>query len=170
MSPGGRDGHSTMDPDPRLVAMARRIIDDNRYVTLGTADGDGNPWLTPVFFTPVDDREIYWVSSPDSTHSRNLAVRPQVRMVVFDSTVPVGRGEAVYMAADAGLVPDGEIGDCAAVYSTRLPGLRRFGVDDLTGEASLRLYRARVTEHSVLVRGGDPTYGRELDSRVVVVL
>ena len=85
MSSGGRDGLSTMNSDPRLVAMARRIIDDNLYVTLGTADGDGNPWVTPVFFTPVDHREIYWVSSPDSTHSRNLAVRPQVRLVVFDS-------------------------------------------------------------------------------------
>ncbi len=170
MSPGGRDGHSTMDPDPRLVAMARRIIDDNRYVTLGTADGNGNPWVTPVFFTPVDHREIYWVSSPDSTHSRNLAVRPQVRLVVFDSTVPVGQAEAVYMAARAGLVPDEEIRDCAAAFSARLPGLREFGVDDLTGGASLRLYRALVTEHSVLIRGGDPTYGRELDSREVVTL
>ena len=159
-----------MSTDPRLVAMARRILDDNLYMTLGTADGDGNPWVTPVFFTPVEHRDVYWVSSPDSSHSRNIAARPSVRLVVFDSTVAVGHGEAVYMAAHVELVPDAEIETCARVFSQRLPESRQFGVEDLTGGADLRLYRARVTEHSVLIRGSDPTYGRGVDSRLVVEL
>jgi hypothetical protein len=31
---------------------ARRIIDANSYMTLGTADADGRPWATPVWFAP----------------------------------------------------------------------------------------------------------------------
>ena len=40
---------------------------------------------------------LFWVSSPQARHSRNLAARPQVSIVVFDSQVPVGSAAAVYM-------------------------------------------------------------------------
>ena len=34
--------------------MARAIIESNRYMVLGTADEDGVPWVTPVWFaTPI---------------------------------------------------------------------------------------------------------------------
>ena len=46
-----------MSTDPRLVTMARRILDENLYATLGTADTDGNPWVTPVYYTPLDDTQ-----------------------------------------------------------------------------------------------------------------
>jgi predicted pyridoxine 5'-phosphate oxidase superfamily flavin-nucleotide-binding protein len=32
----------------RLNALARTIIESNRYMALGTADPDGNPMLSPV--------------------------------------------------------------------------------------------------------------------------
>jgi hypothetical protein len=32
----------------------------------------------------------------------------------------------------------------------------------------VRLYRAKVSEHSVLVEGGDPEFGRGVDTRLVV--
>jgi hypothetical protein len=34
----------------------------------------------------------------------------------------------------------------------------------------VRLYRAKVSEHSVLVRGSDPEFGRGVDTRPVVTL
>jgi Pyridoxamine 5'-phosphate oxidase len=38
-----------MQPRPdELAAVAREIIDANRYMTLATADGDGRPWAAPV--------------------------------------------------------------------------------------------------------------------------
>ena len=70
-------------------------------MTLGTADEHGHPWVTPVWFAPADDHELFWVSSPQARHSRNLAARPQVSIVVFDSQVPVGSAAAVYMPAVA---------------------------------------------------------------------
>jgi predicted pyridoxine 5'-phosphate oxidase superfamily flavin-nucleotide-binding protein len=36
--------------------MARGIIESNRYMVLGTADEDGVPWVTPVWFTQSDHR------------------------------------------------------------------------------------------------------------------
>jgi hypothetical protein len=40
-----------MDSQQDLGAMARSIIDSNFYMTLGTADGDGRPWVSPVYST-----------------------------------------------------------------------------------------------------------------------
>jgi nitroimidazol reductase NimA-like FMN-containing flavoprotein (pyridoxamine 5'-phosphate oxidase superfamily) len=154
----------------RLSARARAVIDANKYLTLSTADADGRPWSTPVYFTPDGYRDLYWVSSPDARHSRNIAVRPEVAVVVFDSHVPIGGAEAVYLAATADLVPDDELERCARLYSSRVPELKHFPPDELRAPAAFRLYRATVTEASVLVRGGDPELGTGVDSRVVVDL
>ena len=32
-----------------LAVVARSVLDENRYVTLGTADAAGLPWVSPVF-------------------------------------------------------------------------------------------------------------------------
>ena len=58
--------------------MAHSIIDSNRFMTLATADGDGVPWASPVWYAPSDDRAFFWVSRPAAAHSRNLDQRPQV--------------------------------------------------------------------------------------------
>jgi nitroimidazol reductase NimA-like FMN-containing flavoprotein (pyridoxamine 5'-phosphate oxidase superfamily) len=80
-----------------LADVARSVIDANSYMALGTADGAGNPWVSPVWFASEDYRNFHWVSSPDAKHSRNLAAHPEVAIAIFDSSVPVGSAQAVYM-------------------------------------------------------------------------
>lgn len=77
-----------------LDAHARALIEANLYMTLGTADAEGRPWLSPVYFATADYAEFYWVSARDAAHSRNIAQRPQMSLVIFDSQVPTyhGRG------------------------------------------------------------------------------
>jgi nitroimidazol reductase NimA-like FMN-containing flavoprotein (pyridoxamine 5'-phosphate oxidase superfamily) len=58
-------------------------------MTLGTADADGRPWVSPVFFAADGYRDLYWISSPAADHSRNLAVRPELSIVVFDQRTSV---------------------------------------------------------------------------------
>jgi nitroimidazol reductase NimA-like FMN-containing flavoprotein (pyridoxamine 5'-phosphate oxidase superfamily) len=84
-----------------LAAHARAIIDANLYLTLGTAGPDGHPWTSPVYFASAGDREFYWTSATDARHSRHLAERPQVSMVIFDSTVAPYHGRAVYAVGEA---------------------------------------------------------------------
>src|SRR6266508_544280 len=93
-------GGGTMEPRD-TAAVARRIVDANLYMVLATADATGRPWASPVYFANSGYDEFFWVSSPDATHSRNIAARPQVGIVVFDSQVPIGTGQGVYMAAVA---------------------------------------------------------------------
>ncbi len=55
------------DQDP--VALAKWTIDSNRYMTLGTTDEAGHPWVSPVFYAARGYAEFYWMSSPEVTHS-----------------------------------------------------------------------------------------------------
>jgi predicted pyridoxine 5'-phosphate oxidase superfamily flavin-nucleotide-binding protein len=36
-----------------LEAIARRVIDSNRFMTIGTADEEGVPWVSPVWYAPA---------------------------------------------------------------------------------------------------------------------
>jgi len=98
-----------MSQDEQLAQHARTIIDSNRYMALGTADASGRPWVTPVWFASDDYRHFHWVSSPEATHSRNIAARPEVAIAIFDSSVPVGGAQAVYMSALAKALESSEL-------------------------------------------------------------
>src|SRR5262245_24713641 len=98
-------------PDDELRDMARRVLEGNRYMVLGTVEDDGSPRLSPVYFTPARYRDLYWVSSPDARHSQNVRARPEVQIVVFDSSSLPNRSEAVYVAATAREVPAAELPD-----------------------------------------------------------
>ncbi|MFC7531891.1 pyridoxamine 5'-phosphate oxidase family protein [Actinoplanes sp. GCM10030250] len=126
----------------------QEIIDANHYMTLGTADASGLPWLSPVYFVADGYRDFYWISKPSALHSRNLAVRPELSIVIYDSTVPVYHGEAVYLAAEGALVPDEELDTSLAIYNSPagVRGAPLFDRTELEAGARLRLYRASVRE------------------------
>jgi len=149
-----------------LDEMARQAIDSNKYMTLGTIGPDGRPRVSPVYFTHVGYRDFYWVSSPDARHSRNVAERPDVAIVVFDSTAAIGQGRAAYVDAVAAEVPHDELPRrCAEAFGDTAPGAVAFTPDELSGDAELRLYLARATAVDVHIRGSDPHFGTGIDSR-----
>jgi hypothetical protein len=109
--------------------------------------------------------ELFWVSRPDARHSQNITVRSQIAMVVFDSTIDQDSRQAVYMSAIAGQVTDhAQIERGVAVFTRESvrDGAGGFGIDEVTGKAQLRLYRASVQECWIL----DP----DIDVRVGVPL
>jgi nitroimidazol reductase NimA-like FMN-containing flavoprotein (pyridoxamine 5'-phosphate oxidase superfamily) len=106
-------------PEPDLAIVVEKIIDSNRYMTLATADDHGRPWASPVWFAHADYTDFFWVSRPDARHSRNLASRPELAIVVFDSTVPVGGGQAVYVEARAEELSGAVRDKAIAIYSRR---------------------------------------------------
>jgi nitroimidazol reductase NimA-like FMN-containing flavoprotein (pyridoxamine 5'-phosphate oxidase superfamily) len=133
--------------------IARQVLSACSYVVLATADADGLPWASPVWFAMDDPAELYWVSHPGARHSQNIAVRPRIGLVVFDSTVMLGSGQAVYMTATAEQLTDpSAIDHGIAVFSreSTRDGGEEWGVDAVTGEARLRLYRANLHQHWIL--------------------
>ena len=150
---------------PELADVARAVIDANRYMVLGTADESGHPWVSPVWFASEDYRNFHWLSSPDAKHSRNLAGRPEVAIAIFDSSVPVGGAQAVYMKGVARELTGAELEQGLEVFDrvSRQDIGRAFGLDDVQGSALFRLYRATVSEHWVLIPGRDPDRGSGVD-------
>lgn len=154
-----------------LGELARHVIDTNRYLTLGTTEPDHRPRLSPVYFTHVGHRDFYWVSSPTATHSTNIAARPEIAIVIFDSTAPVGQGQAVYIDAHASVVAEDELPQrCAEAFARAGTGATRFEPHELSGDAVLRLYLARAKSHEVHISGRDPAYGTGVDVRREVSL
>jgi len=39
-------------------AIARRVIDSNQFITIGTADEEGVPWFSPAWYAPAEYREF----------------------------------------------------------------------------------------------------------------
>jgi nitroimidazol reductase NimA-like FMN-containing flavoprotein (pyridoxamine 5'-phosphate oxidase superfamily) len=138
-----------MTPEPDLATVARSIIESNRFMTLATADAEGVPWASPVWYAPKDPRELFWVSSPDARHSRNIAVRPQVAIVIFDSHL-AGGWESLYMSAVAEQFE--EVDEAIGIYSTRsvAQGLPAWTRENVVPPGRHRMYRALVSEHYVL--------------------
>lgn len=146
-----------------LGTIARTIMDSVMYMVLGTADKSGNPWVSPVYFASKSYREFYWMSSPDVTHSRNILVRPQISIVVFDSRVPVGKGQAVYMSAVAEELAGADLDRGLQIYNGRFQNPAEHGVsiiapEDLQAPAPYRLYRAIAQEHWMLDPDSHPDH------------
>lgn len=149
--------------------MARAVIDGNRYMVLGTSEPDGRARVSPVYYTHDRYLDVYWVSSPSAQHSRNVASRPNVAIVIFDSSVAPSETQAVYLQAIAAEVREADLAEqCAAAFRNIGGGARAFTPDELSGAATLRLYRAKVTEVAVHIRGSDPVYGQGIDMRMPV--
>jgi hypothetical protein len=160
-------------PEPDLDAHARALIDANRYATLGTADADGSPWVSPVYYATDDYTAIYWVSDHEARHSRNIATGPRVSMVIFDSTVPTYHGRAVYLSGHATELSGPDLDRGIEIY----PGDPRRGastvsLEDVTAPAEYRLYSARIDEAYVLCprepRHPCPVHGIAADHRAPV--
>jgi hypothetical protein len=138
----------------------RDIIEANCYLVLATADAAGRPWSSPVYFAHIGFTEFFWVSSPEATHSRNIAGRPEVGIAVFDSQVAIGTGQGVYMSAIAKLLGDGETARGIEAFSRRsvAHGGVEWTSDDVRAGVGVRLYRAAADSHWILAKDGRPDH------------
>jgi len=122
----------------RAQEIVRRLL----YVTVATASSGGEPWNSPVYSAYDDHANFYWTSSPLAQHSRNIDQNGKAFLAIYDSTVPVGKGEGVYVEATAAaLVAPEEINE-AKVNLTRRVG-KQVGPETERLDAGVqRVYRA----------------------------
>jgi uncharacterized protein YhbP (UPF0306 family) len=140
-----------MNNEPDLAA-AKELVDASLYMVVSTADRTGQPWASPVYFAHSGYREFFWVSEPDATHSRNLRDRREVGIVIFDSSVPIGKGQGVYVLGVGRELPAHETAEGIKVYSkrSRAHGGNRWTAKDVSPPAHHRLYQATAEAHYVL--------------------
>ncbi len=115
----GKGANVTQEQD--LAAIARSIVDANRFMALGTADASGTPWVSPVWYAPLSCREYVWVS------------RPQM-----------------YMAAVAEELEDVDVALEAFNRRSEAQGLRAWSRAEVVPRGEFRLYCATAGEQFVL--------------------
>ncbi len=84
----------------RYLQSAIEILKKIHYITIATVCDDGSPWNSPVSASFDAELNFFWGSSPDNTHSRNIRHNGKVFVVIFDSTVPEGTGEGLYLKGE----------------------------------------------------------------------
>ena len=147
------------------VALARALIDAGRYLVLASADADGRPWPTPVWYARTG-REFVWVSRPEARHSSNIEARSAVGFVIFETPVPAeGRTRAVYAEATAAPVSEADRDRCLSAFDrrSRTEGLGTWTRERVTAPGNLRLYHAVVSRLFVLHPDRDIRREVELD-------
>ena len=139
---------------------ARAIIDTSLYMVLATADRAGRPWSSPVYFAHDGYTEFLWVSAVEAEHSRNIAVRPRVGIVIFDSHAPIGAGQGVYISAVAEQVGGDHLTRGIETFSRRSLGHggAAWTAEDVQAGSGLRLYRAAADSYSILAKDGRPDH------------
>ena len=142
--------------DERLGVL-RSVIDANRFMTLATADEHGTPWASPVWFARPDERRFLWVSRPTTRHSRNIAARPDVAIVIYDSQTTPDERQAVYIEATATQLEGEEVDAGISAFSREslTQGLPEWPRERVTEPADFRLYQATVTAWFILADGPD---------------
>lgn len=123
----------------RHIQRAKEILGTIRYATLATVTADGKPWNSPVASIVDDDLNIFWFSDKEGQHSKNVRVNGEVFIVVYDSTVPWGQGEGVYIQAKAY-----ELSDPDEIRSARRVKKGPDGDDpaEFMGDSVRRAYKA----------------------------
>jgi general stress protein 26 len=137
--------------DKRAVQILHRI----RYATIATANKDGKPWNSPVAYEYDNQLNIYWFSDKQNQHSQNVRENEDVFIVIYDSTVPEGDGEGVYIEAKA--VELTESKEINSVRKIKKGEDYEGNPSDFLGDAVRRVYKAvpqRVWMNAAEVNNG----------------
>jgi nitroimidazol reductase NimA-like FMN-containing flavoprotein (pyridoxamine 5'-phosphate oxidase superfamily) len=121
------------------IKRAKEILQTIKYATLATVTPEGKPWNSPVASVIDDDLNIYWFSDKEGQHSKNVRANGEVFIVVYDSTVPWGQGEGVYIQARAY-----ELNDPDEIRSARhiKQGSDTDSPEEFMGDGIRRVYKA----------------------------
>jgi nitroimidazol reductase NimA-like FMN-containing flavoprotein (pyridoxamine 5'-phosphate oxidase superfamily) len=134
----------------RAAEIVKRIL----YITIASVSVDGKPWNTPVYSAFDDDLNFYWASDKNSQHSQNVRTNQDIFLVVYDSTVPEGTGEGVYLQAKAQeLTNEYEALAALRVLDERVGKAKERNFSNYSGDAVLRVYKA--TPQSIWMNDDD---------------
>lgn len=126
---------------------AAEIIKEIKYITIASVSNDGQPWNTPVYSAFDKDLNFYWFSDKNSQHSQNVRGNNKVFLVIYNSTVPEGTGEGVYIKATVSELNDpDEILAAKAVLDERVGKEKERNANNYMSDAVLRGYKATTIQ------------------------
>lgn len=146
----------------QLQLLLKRIP----YVTIATVCPDGQPWNSPVVGRFDDNLNLYWVSWMQSQHSMNIANEPRILVVIYDSRVPEGQGEGLYLKMEAHEITGQELSEAKTVYQAGF-FKHQFEHAQFAGTCPRRMYKA-VTKQLWYNIDADES-GHVIDKRAEII-
>jgi len=135
--------NSNTKENAERTAYAKQLINKINYMTVATADTSGQPWNSPVFCAYDGANTFYWGSRLNAQHSQNITQNNRGFIVIYDSTITPGHGEAFYAQVTYEALADTPELDKAISLLHK-----RFGEPYMTRDEVLgperRLYKATV--------------------------
>jgi uncharacterized protein YhbP (UPF0306 family) len=112
----------------KLNGIARQIIEENQYLSLGTIDKENGIWLSPVCYAHDKDFNFYFVSMPVARHSKNIDVNGKVMFTIFDSHQKWGEGLGLQVEGKAE-----KLGVTASLFASKLYFSRKYPYGSILG-------------------------------------
>lgn len=69
----------------RLARVARRLLEVAPLCALATVAQGGRAYVNTMYFASNARFDIFWISAPDSHHSRNIRANGRAAVAVYDS-------------------------------------------------------------------------------------
>jgi nitroimidazol reductase NimA-like FMN-containing flavoprotein (pyridoxamine 5'-phosphate oxidase superfamily) len=145
---------------------ARRLIDESVNMTVATVDTAGVPWVSPVFYVPDENYDLYWTSERTARHSENIRRTGNAAIVIVESD-PQRRVDAVYMSTEATELTDPTSLARGVEIMLGKPQPDKWMITssgDVTGDGPWRIYRAHPM--SIEVRASDEVNGKPVARRI----
>lgn len=71
----------------KLEKLIREYFGSTRMMQIATCD-DNQPWVCTVYYAHDDDLNVYWISTPDSRHSKEILKNPKIAGAIAFSQEP----------------------------------------------------------------------------------
>src|SRR5436189_5889161 len=75
----------------RLERVARRLMNVSPLCALATVSPGGRAHINHMYFARGDRFDVFWISDPDSLHSRNLVKNSSAAVTIYASNQVWGR-------------------------------------------------------------------------------
>jgi uncharacterized protein YhbP (UPF0306 family) len=102
-----------------LTLIAKKIIADNQYLTLATAEADGQPWVSVMVYAPDTKNNLYFMSLPSSRHGGSIQKDSRIAVAIFDSHQMFGEGVGLQIEGRVRTVPLARSGPVFKYYFGR---------------------------------------------------
>ncbi len=151
---------------------AKQILEDNIYCVVASSTKDGMPWISPVFYGYDENYNIYWISDKDAKHSDIIRNNPQVSIAIFNSQLPEGKADCVYIQARVEEISDPDMAEKAVKIRDSRAKVEEFkvkNVKEVVGDGQWRVYKAVPYNISKLGKG-EIVNGQYVDKRYEIEL
>jgi uncharacterized protein YhbP (UPF0306 family) len=106
----------------QLERLARRLMNAAPLCALATISPGGRPHINHMYFAWSGRFEVFWISAPDSRHSRNLSAKPTAAITIYDSHQTWGRPDrGIQLFGTAGTVTGRAAEQAERSYAARFP-------------------------------------------------